>query len=96
LFHGVFLWLRGSSIDHPQPKLAAYYATHFGFLANQFFSRNESEKIFCLPFLLLHGLTLHQGDQIRRIFSHWAIVFSVYFFENYRSGPKCVGFFFPR
>jgi hypothetical protein len=37
-----------------------------------------------------------QGDRIGRIFASWAIVYYGHFFENSRSSPKVVGYFFPR
>jgi hypothetical protein len=45
------------------------------------------------PFSFVFG---NQGDQIRRIFAYWQIVFFGQFLEDYRSSNKNAGNFFPR
>jgi hypothetical protein len=39
-------------------------------------------------FSKLFAVTLFQGDQIGRIFVHWAMVYFGQFLENYRSTPN--------
>jgi hypothetical protein len=41
--------------------------------------------------ICLHRLVCDQGDQIGRIFTHWAIVYFGWFYRNYRSRPHFLG-----